>query len=407
MFSYEEMKDVSQNYRVKLDLQTNQFNLINTKTKEILEPSDETNRIKALLIANQTVQNYVSNWMLKKDKEGYTIEEVERKCLEELQNSLIKAGIKGEHSCSDKIFDIKPIADTFFYDCIPRNGNKQYPLVKGENFEKEAYKKDSAIQLINILLAEKGKKIEDIKDTKFDNRTVAQIYQLDSRELTMQEKLNPNNPAYRKSQPKVQLTPEQQAKGREFVEQLIQTYLMVETDKMYEDRVQGENANMKFAVKNSQNINLTSINIPKIMRLLLAAKNVSLYGQKDYLEEIISNPSIYQALLTIKDSSEYDHMVQKGKAKQTSGELVNGKPFGHRETIGERDARIANNLLQQNPNAITVAKQKLSLGRTLKFKDDRNILFYSAVARTLGKTPSYTKGNDGTFEFDSGEEITK
>ena len=235
-------------------------------------------------------------------------------------------------------------------------------------FEKEGYRKESAINFINLLLTDKGKKVTNIENL---NRTARgeTTFKLDVRELTMQEKLNPNNPAYSKSQPKVQLTPEQQAKRREFVEQLIQTYLMVETDKMYEDRVQGESSNMKFAVKNSQTINLTSINIPKIMRLLLAAKNVSLYGQKDYLEEIISNPSINQALLTIKDSPEYAQMVQKGKAKQNSGELVNGKPFGHRETIGERDARIANNLLQQSPNAITVAKQKLALGRNLKFQD--------------------------------------
>ena len=180
------------------------------------------------------------------------------------------------------------------------------------------------------------------------------------------------------------------------------------TDKMYDERVQHETSNMKFAVKNSQNINLPpTINIPKIMRLLLAAKNVSLYGQKDYLEEIISQSSMSKQLWAIKNSPEYTQMVEISKAKQNSGELVNGKPLGHRETIGERDSRIANNLLQQNPNAITVATQKLSLGRTLKFKDEENVSIYSAIARALGKEPSYKKGSDGLFEFDSGEAISK
>ena len=279
-------------------------------------------------------------------------------------------------------------------------------LIHGEyddTFEKDGYRKEAAIHFMNLLLAEKGKKVKNIENL---NRTNAMTtpYKLEVENCSFKEQLNPNNPAYSKSQPKVQLTPEQQAKRRAFVEQLIQTYLMVETDKMYEDRVQGESSNMKFAVKNSQTINLTSINIPKIMRLLLAAKNVSLYGQKDYLEEIISHPSINQALLTIKDSPEYAQMVQKGKAKQNLGELVNGKPFGHRETIGERDARIANNLLQQSPNAITVAKQKLALGRNLKFQDERNALFYSAVARSLGKTPSYTEVKKGEFSFSAGDE---
>ena len=89
-----------------------------------------------------------------------------------------------------------------------------------DTFEKDGYRKEAAIHFMNSLLAEKGKKVKDIEDLNKTNNVWNQ-YKLDVENRSFKEQLNPNNPIYTQSQPQVQLTPEQQAKRREFVEQMI------------------------------------------------------------------------------------------------------------------------------------------------------------------------------------------
>ena len=96
MFSYEEMIDISKKYRFKLDFNTKQFHVINTSTGEKLTDSEETNKIKGLLYAHQTMMFYKNDLpksMSEEQKTQLLIDEFKK-----LQESLVQIGLNGEYT---------------------------------------------------------------------------------------------------------------------------------------------------------------------------------------------------------------------------------------------------------------------------------------------------------------------
>lgn len=117
MFSYEEMIDISKKYRFKLDYNTKQYSVINTDTGEKLTDSEETNKIKGLLYAHQTMMSHKQALPVNISEEQKTqllIDEFKK-----LQESLVQIGLNGKY---EKRIDymIKPITERFLNNAIPR-----------------------------------------------------------------------------------------------------------------------------------------------------------------------------------------------------------------------------------------------------------------------------------------------
>lgn len=186
---------------------------------------------------------------------------------------------------------------------------------------------------------------------------------------------------------------------------------MREIDSAYADRVENEEANMK-AVADVVNMSKSIDRVAsgkRLMNRLMAAQNLSLNGEKDYFEYIISQPAVTNALLEIKKSGKFEQIKQEAEENKANGKIRDGRVKGHYETMGERCRRLANNAISRNPSTVSQIKKYLSANKQVDFnkEDEATAYVFSAVARTMGNTPTIKNNGDGSLLFDTGTAITK
>ena len=192
---------------------------------------------------------------------------------------------------------------------------------------------------------------------------------------------------------------------------MIAYYKMRESDSTYADRVENEEDNMKVVadiVNMSKSIDRVSSG-RGLMNRLMAAQNLSLNGEKDYFEYIISQPAVTDALLEIKRSGRFEQIKQEAEGNKVNGKVRDGRVKGHHETMGERCRRLANNAISRNPNTVNEIRRYLSANSHVDFnkEDEATAYIFSAVARTMGSTPTIKNNEDGSLTFDTGTAITK
>lgn len=405
MFTYDELVEYKKKYYFKTDKDTGERKLFDRDSSEFISNSAETTKIMAALSIMNTLGSTEQQYG-KLTKAPYETPEEQidwrREQVTLLQKNLLQILTSGKYTLDEKAFSemvkISSIDRSFFQTLSYPDKNPEYIT-------------DQSVSLMKYLLESNGKKLIDYNiDEKLvgTNRTVD--FNFTTKEKTFAEKLNPSNPQYTQPEKPKQATPEQQARRREFAEKLVTYYLMAETDKMYDERVEGEDKNMRFAaraINNSQQIHIEQRDFPKLMRLLLASKNISLDGQTDYFEKIISQPEISKALAEIRDSGQFDKVKSIAERNEQEGKLTNGKLKGHIETKGELGLRIANRTIAQDPGFIEKATRFISSRSKFSVNEQRDAIALSAVARTQGKIPSYTQNENGTFDFNSDEEITR
>lgn len=402
MLSYDEIMDISKNYRYKYDSNTKNYTLINSVTKQPVQNSAETPKIQAALAAYQTLNSEKQLNSASVPQNPDERVQWEKDKLQELQVFLTSVSQKGTFTF-DKILGQKiTIGEHYFLEMI----NKDMGFFVDNTRQA---KTENSKKLMEYLLAEQGKKMDDFS-IQADKSGVKTHFSWNVKDMSFSEKLNPNSPQYSQPQKPQELSKEAKANRRAFTEELLTNYLMAETDSMYQDRVDNEDKNMRYAanaVNQSKEITVADKDLPKLMRLLLASKNISLDGQTDYFEQIISQPSISNALKQIRDSGAADKIKSIAEKNMSEGKLINGKLKGHNETKGELGLRIANRTIAKNPNFIDKAKNFISSRSKFSVNEQSDAIALSAVARTQGKIPSFEQKDNGTFEFNSDEEVTR
>lgn len=397
MLSYDEVMDICKNYRYKFDYDSKSYTLINSKTKETQQPSLETDKIKAALAAFKVLNAHYNHYpSVSKLSENEQIE-WKRKELDKLQKELSGIALKGNYIYKDFFMQLLSVDQQYFSEILK---------------ESEGTTSNSVKNLISYLAFEKGKNIENFS-FKWEQSGVVCDFSWDVRDIPFSQQLNPKNPQYTQPKKIEQLSPEEKVNRRNFVDILINYYKMAETDTAYQNRVSREDENMKF-VADTVNMNkqITFAKFGKnFMNRLMAAQNLSLKGQKDYLEELISQPAISNVLLQVRKSGRNKEIQQRAENNKINGILTNGKPKGHHETNGERCARFANNEISKNPSIVNLAKQKLTSNVPILYEKDtdsqRMVFVYSAIARTMGYIPSFKQDKSGNMLFTPNDGISR
>lgn len=402
MISYDEAFDALRKYRTIMDKETGQRRLVEQADSSKVIPKNEALRIEAARYLYQCVDTMTKkyNSYFEKQRTPWTseaekVEWMKRK-MEELQLSLEQIALDGEYECVrvGTLVDTKddPVEQLFI------------DFSRGENGTDFSF---GARSLLEYTLIQKGKKLEDITHEK-KGRGMIDYFSWTTKDRSFKERLSPNAPAYTQADKPKSISPEGQAKRKQFAEDLIEAYLMAETDDMYNKRTAGEDKAMKYAadtVNGSKTIQEVKKDLPHLMRLLIAAQNISLDGERDYLEEILAQPAISQALLDIRKDGQLEKITAIGEKKAREGKVVDGRT--HRETKGQLQRRIANGIIRDTPDAVSRATQILSKSSKGTVKSERRAMLFCVVARTQGKIPSYEENGNGTYTIDTGEEITR
>lgn len=395
MLSYDEIINISKQYRYNYNKEAKSHYLIDKDTKTELTNMDnyEIMRIKAAIGLNTYMKHIQSSLPLDDLPYHNTTEqsEWEKNFYEDFQKSLSKIALNGNLS-TDMVINMHPAhhhPQEHFFFAMKRNGL--------------GYTRDCYESLMSFLLSENGKKMSDFN---FSNRPsgTQTDFTWSVQEMSFAEKLNPNTPQYTQPQKPKEISEENKAQAKEFVEKLISYYRLAETDEAYQLRVESEDKNMQL-VANTINHSETLSSISsgkKFINRLMAAQNLSLEGQTDYLEALISQPAVYDTILQIKNDG--IHRQIKERAEQN---IANGKQRGHHETKGEAGLRIANRTIANNPNFMEKATRFVTTKSNFSVEKQEDAFALSAVARTYGKIPSFTQNANGKFDITVDEELTK
>ena len=399
MLSYDEIVNINKQYRYKVDLQTGEKKLVNRQddSLEVSEENDLKYRSAIYLyscaesLANEFSGLYASTapWSNEEEK----LEWKKGKVLE-MQKFVSSVADKGEYNLKLNLGSAIAQCDYRFFGDL-RIDDKLSTVASG------------ARSLLEYTLEQKGKKLEDISiESRPDLST---HYSWTAREKSFQERLKPSDSSYTQEDKPKSLSPEGQAKRRQFTEKLIKAYVMAETDSMYDKRVEKEDNNMRYVantINGSRTIPEVKQDLPRLMRLLIAAQNISLDGETDYLEEIISQPAVSHALSELRRDGQLDKLRTIGEKKEQEGKVSGGRT--HSETKGETHRRIANRVIKEDPDAVSKARAALAKRNNGLVADERKAMLFSVVARTQGKIPTYERDEtSGKYSFNAGESLTK
>lgn len=392
MFTLAEINEIRKIYQI--DEQGNIiFNRLGNKNNQRnaelpSELSDEdASRIKAAIYLRQKIKDKNGTITFKTGFEQLTEEEF----LEKIQSEFIQEALQKREYTHLLMSNLGLGKDAIWADLVLEN-----PL---------------AMNYFSYALSENGKVPDKVQVIGGSTGGKTIKYELkDKSRNPFVASLNPNNSQYTQSATEVQLSADVAAKKRAFVDRLITYYDMMEHDDWYEKRLANEDKNMqKIANIVNHNGQVAPVeNIGSLVRMLKAAKNLSIDGEKDYLEAIISQPEVHKALVAAKQEKKYDKIKEEALRCEHEGKVTTqGLREGHQLSQGEKELCSANNLVEKNPNAVAEAratlasKSHISLGTTT---DDIKLSnLYCLVARTQGKIPSKQRTYD-TIEFDSGTE---
>ena len=272
---------------------------------------------------------------------------------------------------------------------------------------------------LQYTLAENGKKATNIQRDIQGGMTYTISYNIEDLEKNnnFRKQLDPNNPIYTQPQKKIDLAPEQLAHRKEIVERLITDYKKMEHDEWYESRKQKEDTDMQRVanIVNKNEIINTQIKGPGLFRLLCASQKLSIDGEQDFLEEMLTQPAVNNALLELKKSRQVHTIHTEAEENEKRGKVnANGLLEGHSLTHGEITIREANEFISEHPNAVSVAIRKLTERSSflIKYGDAETLKkarLIEVVARTQGK--SITRTTDANknriLQVDDGKEQLK
>ena len=380
MFSLDEIKEIQKKYIYNSE--NNEIKLRNKADSSSKRPEDLTtedkNRIISACFVFKVIKDMERGLFGTQGKENQVaLDEIQTEFYEEA----LKPGIR-RMNLSNGISD--KATDKIFAQLVsPRDADRN----------------DAEIYL-QYVLAEQGKKATNIQRGLEGGLQSTISYDIEEvrKENHFKQQLDPNNPIYIQPQKKLDLTPKQLAHRKEIVERLILDYRKMEHDEWYESRTQKEENDMQRIANiiNKNDIINSSIKGPGLFRILIAAQNLSLEGEQDFLEEILKQPAVNDALLELKKSGQVHTIHTEAQENEQNGRVNNnGLLDEHSLTHGEKNIREANQFISEHPNAVSVAKQKLSERNSflIKYGDTESMKkarLVEIVARTQGKSITRT-----------------
>lgn len=391
MFTLNEIKEITKKYKLidykKLD--------VRKKDGSVKLPEDLSQKEKII----SAIFLYMKIECLSRNM--FNQNKSEQEILDEIQVEFPKKALSSEKkSVGGLTLAAGRAVDIIICDLAKPNGEMNY---MAETF-------------LQYTLAEKGKKATNIQREIEGGMSYTIKYDITNleKEDEFTKRLDPNNPIYIQ-QPKAQdLTPEQKANRRAYVEKAIQYYNMMEHDEWYKNRVKNEDKNMKRVARivNNNEQMIPVKNGPGLFNLLKAAQNLSLIGEKDFLEEILSKPEVEKTLLEFKSSEQAKKIKTEALENEKNGKVnSNGLVEGHKLTQGEIAITTANEFIRQHPNAAAVARKKLNERNVfvIKFGDKetmRKARLVEVVARTQGKGVTRTEDKEGNriLQINEGKE---
>mgnify|MGYP001089233931 CR=1 FL=1 len=390
MFSLEDIKQVNRNYylndknEICVQFRARSDSSI-TKPENLTQ--EEKSYIKAALYLKSLIRlshNFIA-------LDGKSDEQI----LQNAQTNFLKEALNS----NSKVFGwdqlIRPTESLLIWESIAKND-------------------ELAIEYFKRTLSENGKDIKNLNailDRKIDQRRIS--YELvEKARNSFIESLDPNNPMYTQP-PKTQiLTPEQKANRRAYVEKAIQYYNMMEHDEWYQHRVEKEDKNMQRVARivNNHEQMMPVKNGPGLFYLLKAAQNLSIIGEKDFLEEILSQPEVNKTLLEFKASEQAKKMKAEAQENEKNGKVnADGLLSGHHMTYGERLHKEANEYISKHPNEVTFAKKELSEKSSFPLEYGNSELTKKSkvielVARAQGKYTNRTRNSEGNIVLQVNDE---
>lgn len=396
MFSLNEIKSIRKQYTLK------DFKTLEARKKDgtITLPEDlsdeEKRKIVSAIFLYRKIKDVQSN--------AFQTNKSEEEILDEIQSNFPQQALSTEpKSVSGFVMMAGRPLDIIMCDLAKPEGDMNYMA--------ETY--------LQYILAEQGKKAVNIQRSVEGGMSYAISYDIKKleKENEFRKQLDPNNPMYTQPQKKINLTPEQLAHRKEIVERLIADYKKMEHDEWYESRVQKEDTDMhRIAnVVNKNEIINSSIKGPGLFRLLIAAQNLSLDDEQNFLEEMLKQPAVNDALLELKKSGQVHTIHTEAQENEKNGRVnTDGLLESHSLTHGEMNIREANQFISEHPNAVSVAKKKLNernsflikYGDTATMKKARLV---EVVARAQGKSITRTtdENKNRILQVEDGKEQSK
>lgn len=396
MFSFEEIKNIRKQYILRdfktLEARKNDGTI--TLPEKLSE--EEKSKIISAIFLSRTIRDVQSN--------AFQSKKTDEEILNEIQSNFPQQALSTEpKSVSAFVLMAGRPVDSIMCDLAKPEGDMNYMA--------ETY--------LQYTLAEQGKKAVNIQRGIEGGMSYTISYDIEEleKENGFIKQLNPNNPIYTQPQKKLDLTPEQLAHRKEIVERLISDYRKMEHTEWYESRTQKEETDMQRIANiiNKNNIINSAVKGPGLFRILIAAQNLSLEGEQDFLEEMLKQPAVNDALLELKKSG-YVHTIHTEAQENERNGRINsdGLLDGHSLTHGEKNIREANQFISEHPNAVSVARKKLSERNSflVKYGDKetmRKARLVEVVARTQGKSITRTTdvSKNRILQVDDGKEQSK
>lgn len=373
MFSWDEIKRIRKQYALK------DFKTLEARKKDgtITLPEnlseEEKRKIVSAIFLYAEIQETRSNPFYK--------EKSEEEILEEIQTNFPQKALSSEpKSIAGPVLMAGRPIDSIICDLAKPGGEKNYMA--------ETY--------LQYTLAEQGKRAVNIQRCIEGGLAYAVSYEVKELEIKnkFKQQLDPDNPIYTPLQKKLELTQEELARRKEIVERLIEDYRKMEKDEWYKKRVQNEEGDMQRIaniVKKNEIIN-EPIKGPGLFRLLIAAENISLNGEQNFLEEMLKQPAVNNALLELKGSGQVRTIHTQAQENERNGRInADGLLEGHFLTHGELTIRAANQFIAEHPNAVSVARKKLEENSSflIPYRNEeimKKARLIEVVARTQGKS---------------------
>lgn len=350
MLTLEEIKNINKTYRFKYDLNLKSHTLINSITKEPVTNVEEINRAKAGILLNNLIHNGITPsgdlGLSSVDNRFFNTQDL---------------NIRAELFLNSLVSDLKTIIHNQQYSANLSLSSYKTPIDyfiwNYKSSSTQDYIRDCYSALIDIIGKENGMKVDNF-DISIPPSGVKAEFKCSTHMLSQQHNNIANNTNNSDSR-------------RKFVETLIEKYKQCEDDANYDIRKNFEDTTMQRVVAVSNGtiqFNQVPTDIHKFMRMLISAQNLSITGERDFLEEIISIDIVNQRLLELHADKNFQKQVdEKISMKKSKNEKL-----GHVETEAEVNLRLANSSVKNHTEEFEKLKFAIENGKSITFESTQD-----------------------------------
>lgn len=365
MLTLEEIKNINKAYRFKYDFNSKTFALINSATKEPVTDAEEINIAKAGILLSNLIHNGITPsgalGLASVDNKFFNTQDLD---------------IRAELFLNSLVSDLKTIIQSQQYSVNMSLSTYKTPIdyfiANYKSSSTQDYIRDCYSALIDLVGKENGMKVDNF-DISIQPSGVETEFKCSTCILSQQYSNIANN------------TSSNSASRRKFVETLIEKYKQCEDDANYDIRKNFEDRTMQKVVDVSNGTILFTqlpTDIHKFMRMLISAQNLSITGERDFLEEVISIDIVNQRLLELHEDKSFQKQVDEKIAFKKS----KNEKLGHVETEAEVNLRLANSSAKNHTEEFEKLKYAIENGKAIIFESTQDGQRCKRIASLYAKT---------------------